>query len=189
MKLALITSEEESEKEILLLTEMFEKFNFNLHVRKPKFSSLELKNWINKLDKTYHNRMIVHGNDGFNLKANIAGFHKKGKDEWTFGKYTSASCHSFEEVLEAKNKIEYSFLSPIKNSISKKGYNANFTAKELRHFFDQHDVNVYALGGITPSDIKEMRTLGFTGVALMGAIWNAKNPISQLEKAINQCQS
>ena len=99
MKLVLITSEDSSDREVSLLHEMLENFDFNLHVRKPQFSIIELDNWINNMDTTYHNRMIIHGSAGFELKARIGGIHKKGKDDWTSGKYISASCHSFAEVF------------------------------------------------------------------------------------------
>ena len=167
---------------------MLDEHEFSLHVRKPKFSEVELNNWINNFKSEHHNRMIVHGSNGFNLEANISGVHKRSTDQWEEGKYISAACHSFDEVINATDKTKYTILSPIKNSISKKGYKSKFNTDDLVSFFQRNEAQTIALGGITPESISEMKSIGFSGVALCGAIWEANDPINELKKAINECQ-
>ncbi|MDD6809054.1 MAG: thiamine phosphate synthase, partial [Bacteroidales bacterium] len=43
----------------------------------------------------------------------------------------SVSCHSLEELSAHKAKFDYLFLSPIFDSISKKGYSGRFTREQL----------------------------------------------------------
>ena len=92
--------------------------------------------------------------------------------------------HSFAEVENFDKKIKFGFLSPIFDSISKPGYNSNFTEEELKTFFKKrnkakdHNVKkLYALGGIRPNLTKKSKEIGFDGVGVVGGIWNTPNPL------------
>ena len=67
----------------------------------------------------------------------------------------------------------YMSLSPIFDSISKKGYKAAFSAAELeearlRGIIDQR---VMALGGVTFDKINEVKRMGFGGAMILGDAW------------------
>ena len=85
---------------------------------------------------------------------------------------TSRSCHTFEEVLRYKEECDYLFLSPIFDSISKRGYKSRFSDEVLRRASVEGliDSKVIALGGVTLDKIPYLRSLNFGGVAMMGAI-------------------
>lgn len=84
----------------------------------------------------------------------------------------SYSCHTIADIhTHAREKdIDYMTLSPIFDSISKKGYRAaGFTTAEL------HDINnrypyIIALGGVTPQHTGTLARLGFAGYAVLGAL-------------------
>lgn len=84
----------------------------------------------------------------------------------------SRSCHSIEE-LDHIEDIDYCFLSPIFDSISKKGYLSAFSKEELADASRKGIINskVYALGGITPEHIPLLQEFGFGGVAVLGYLW------------------
>ena len=81
---------------------------------------------------------------------------------------TTSSCHSIEEVLEAKGR-KYVTLSPVFDSISKPGYAARFSPAELKAIH-RATVPVIALGGITPFNAASLDEYGFAGYAVMGAL-------------------
>lgn len=80
--------------------------------------------------------------------------------------------HTFEEVLRYKEECDYLFLSPIFDSISKRGYKSRFSDEVLRRASVEGliDSKVIALGGVTLDKIPYLRSLNFGGVAMMGAI-------------------
>lgn len=71
---------------------------------------------------------------------------------------------------------DYVFLSPIFDSISKQGYKAAFTRAELTEIRAILSQNVYALGGITFDNLKEVEQLGFCGAAMLGGFWEKPYP-------------
>jgi hypothetical protein len=95
---------------------------------------------------------------------------------------TSISTHS---VSEANNcSSQYCYISPIYPSISKKGYqNKNLLGaiKKLQHIPE----NWVALGGITPENVAELKVIGFHNVAVLGAIWNHKNPLKAYDTLLS----
>ena len=60
------------------------------------------------------------------------------------------------------------------DSISKKGYQSNFTDEKLRQAsrIGVIDHKVIALGGVTFDKIPYLQSLNFGGVAMLGAIYN-----------------
>jgi thiamine-phosphate pyrophosphorylase len=64
-------------------------------------------------------------------------------------------------------------LSPIFDSISKQGYHAAFTCKQIEEARLQGliDERVMALGGVTFSKIEEVKQMGFGGAMILGDAW------------------
>lgn len=83
-----------------------------------------------------------------------------------------------------------SFLSPIYGSISKPGYEAAFPdADALASALAGARYPVLALGGVTPDKFEELRELGFAGAALLGAVWQAPDPVAAFEAALRQAEA
>lgn len=79
--------------------------------------------------------------------------------------------------------MDYLFLSPIFNSISKPNYPAQFPLEQLRASTIIDD-KVIALGGIALERLPLLHGIPFGGVALLGDFWNrlpSTNPISHLK--------
>ena len=70
--------------------------------------------------------------------------------------------------------MRFLFLSPDFETTSNKCYNANYTPAELKkaHKAGIIDKKVIALGGIDIDNIAEVKSYGFGGAAIMGALWN-----------------
>ena len=81
---------------------------------------------------------------------------------------------ALEELKEQKRNFDYVFFSPVFDSISKQDYRANYSPEELRkaHKAGIIDKKVMALGGIDVDNVREVKSLGFGGVAIMGALWS-----------------
>ena len=90
----------------------------------------------------------------------------------------STSVHSLEAYNALPVHFSYAFLGPVFDSISKPGYEAvsfDFSKKE------ELPVKLVGLGGIGAGNVKQVLEMGFDGAALLGAIWNSEDPITELK--------
>lgn len=168
-----------NEKEIII--SLFENGLEIFHLHKPNFSvrqngrtpsfsgEEEIKNFIQQFPKKEQEKIFLHSD---------------------FPKF-----HSLQELNDCKEKYEYVFLSPVFDSISKKNYKGMFSHR--LHKFSQikselisaiSGKNIIALSGIDEDKIETCRELGFAGVAVLGAIWNSKNPIEKFRKIKLLCE-
>lgn len=127
---------------------------------KPSFSKEETENFIQQISVEYRNRIVLHSN---------------------YLKF-----HSLNELEDCEEKYDYAFLSPIFDSISKAGYKSNYDLKEIKVFFKNRNEKIIALGGIDEDKIDTVKDLGFSGIALLGAIWQTENPVEKFKRIKEQ---
>src|ERR1041385_3866266 len=161
MKIILISPSQNIPRETEMITSLFENGLEIFHVHKPGFSEEELKNYLRSLPQEYSDKIFLH--------SNFPKFHSPG------------------ELKNYKEKYEYAFLSPIFDSISKKGYRSTFNDLfELRNAVSGK--KIIALGGIDENKIEICHELGFSGVAVCGAVWESENSAEKFLKIKSLCE-
>ena len=75
MKLIVITSSRTIPDETTFVTKMFESGLMTLHLRKPRFSTNQLKEFLNEIPKHFHNRIVIHSHHKLALKYDLKGIH------------------------------------------------------------------------------------------------------------------
>lgn len=134
------------------------------HLRKPDWSDEEMMTLLNNLNDEVKQKTILHKN----FKASCHSFDEV---EALNKKMIDNSCH-FALIEGTGSQLNYCFLSPIFNSISKIGYRAKFDKKELKEFLKkERKIKVIALGGVTPENYQELIDMGFDGGAFLGSVW------------------
>lgn len=168
------------------------------HIRKPSFSLQEMREYLAVFPNEVRQKLSLHDFHSLAFEMGIGGIHinKRNpilKEEYK-KKRISVSCHSIEQVKEWKEKANYIFLSPIFDSISKKGYKSTFSPDELKNCFNKKILNdkVVALGGITKKNIKELENIGFSSCALLSDLWQLPKtmfitPNKTSEEIIKEC--
>lgn len=140
------------------------------HIRKPDWDYETTASLIKLIPPELHSKLKIH--DHFELmdKFELYGVHLNERNPSHLGhnKNVSKSCHKIEE-LENIQDFDYVTLSPIYDSISKKGYQKSFELEKLKTFLKGK--NVIALGGVTPNNFEELRQAGFSGAALSGYLF------------------
>ncbi|MDR0368783.1 MAG: thiamine phosphate synthase [Bacteroidales bacterium] len=179
LRIVVITSPDFVREETEKIHALFEAGLEILHVRKPKASKEEYIRFLNGIQPVYHGRIKIHEYFELADSLNVSGVHlnvRCPKYEGEKPLQISKSCHSLEE-LSAIDKYDYVFLSPIFDSISKKGYDSNFSADVLKKASEQGIINrkVIALGGINPATLPLVKKYAFGGVAVLGTIWQTEN--------------
>lgn len=146
------------------------------HIRKPDFTEIQMRDYLSHFDADVRKHLSLHDHHRLAVEMNIGGVHLNSRNPnppENFGGRVSRSCHSVEEVLQCKNKVDYCFLSPIFDSISKQGYCSKFSLAELKHLFDEKvlDEKVCALSGVTFDNIGQLEEVGFSSFAMLSALW------------------
>ena len=174
MKLIAVTTEKFFDRETEGVTALFKEGLERLHLRKPEATEAETANWLTAIPAAFHSRIVLH--DHFKLATifPLGGIHLNRRNPSPIVQKgsVSRSCHSLTEIRES-NGLDYYFLSPVFDSISKAEYRATINLNEVAEAFRQKAIpcEVYALGGITPARMQTVKQTGFAGAAILGALW------------------
>jgi thiamine-phosphate pyrophosphorylase len=203
MKLVVITQSEKSDNEITAITQMFEAGLETLHVRKNRFSTRELDEYISQIPAHFHNRIIIHSHHKLALKYNLKGYH-----------YTSTHLHnplklwinkklifirrpnliktiSFKRIadvyLKQKVQTSYCFVGTVFNSITGE-LASGFYPEILKAANQKSGRKIYARGGVNTKSVELAYELGFYGVALFGSLWKSSNPYTKYLEFVRFCK-
>ena len=202
MEFILISSPQAIENEWEILSELFRKGLQRFHLRKPHWDKNQYQKALEKIDTAFHQRIIIHdfpilaqdfGLGGIHLKEGV----RKGLDVETWEEILkhkkanslslSTSVHSLGDWNQLNEAFEYAFLSPVFDSLSKKGYRAS---KDWQHPILRHSRSkAIALGGIDVDKISQLHSWNYDGLAALGAVWNhPSQAIVRTLKLIKACQ-
>ena len=93
----------------------------------------------------------------------------------------SSSFHD-PEVLNASNiNFDYHLLSPVFSSISKKGYEGK--GFDVNHI----SKSIIGMGGVNAETIHKVYELGYSGVGVLGGIWNSDDIIESFMAISKEC--
>lgn len=178
-KIILFSPPDFLENEIPALISLFREGLAYFHVRKNTENEAEVLDYIAQIPQEFHSRLMIHNHYNVVEKFQVKGVHFNKNLAITNGNYEnlflSQSVHSFEEIKNLDKRINYVFLSPIFDSISKENYASQFSEAELRNFLsyynDKGSAEIIALGGINAKNAQIAFDYGFQGVAILGWIW------------------
>lgn len=179
----IVISKDSGNKDCKAVNALFQRGLELFHLRKPDFSINDMIDWISNIDKKYHNKITVHSHFELLNSYNIGGVHLNLQRTEDLGLIRrtdfrkSYSCHSLEEVKAFSSKFDYVFLSPVFDSISKIGYKSKFDLSILKEEIPKMAGKIIALGGINKTNAKSCIDMGFSGIALLGAIWHDSDNI------------
>lgn len=198
MSLIIITPEITHPAEIDLIHAFFENGLVKLHVRKPFFSATDYRGFLYQIDQKFHPRISIH--DHFELLKTFPGLglhlrsraRENEKIIHSIGSLSpatiSTSFHSWNEIEKNQYPFDYVFISPVFDSISKKGYSANINLPEIKvvkqkiALQNKKQPRIIALGGVDATNIGSLYQNGFDGAAVLGAVWESGNPLGSFLK-------
>jgi len=181
-----ITHPEKLKKEGEIINALFHEGLPCLHLRKPGMNIDNVESLLKKIESKFHNRVMVNDLVEMADRYNIKGVHFSGQAKQLlstpFNELSkSCSCHSFHEIADVAAFCDYVFLSPIFNSISKKGYKAAFNFDDLvKELSQENRTKIIALGGISPEKIVKAKQVGFDGVAVLGGLWDETSTLKKV---------
>ncbi|HTA61885.1 MAG TPA: thiamine phosphate synthase [Bacteroidia bacterium] len=204
MKVVVISPSKIKENEINNIIKMFEAGLDCYHLRKPKFSTKQLQEYIEKIPKQFHNRIITHSHHNLARKYNLQGVHytkkhlEKNLKNWWREKMLRISTSNFIKTSshgklaslyedEEGMKFDYVFLSPIFDTITGK-YQSGYYEDSIKLALQKTGKKVIARGGVDVTRIEKIKELGFYGMALYSSVWDKENPVEEYLKVIQRCK-
>ncbi|CAM2810960.1 thiamine phosphate synthase [Rariglobus hedericola] len=188
MKLIVISPENEDSREQSVLAQLFAAGLTSYHLRKPTWSRDQLAAWLRSLPAEFHSRIVLHSHHELAAEFAVGGVHN-APTATPFAPLRSHAVHSLVELgglLDARARLVF---SPVFPSFSKPGYGPAFDRDELRTLLAlPRRAEVIALGGIDATRIQACREFGFDGVAILGAVWQAADPVrafAELQNALH----
>ena len=184
--LIVITPENDIENEIELTNALFQAGLEILHLRKPNKNYAQHMAYLSGIDEAYHNKIVLHNEHDLAEDFMLKGIHieeaprrQLGED---FGLYVSrftsqgydvsTSFHSVEEMLLYKTvPVIYTLISPVFSAISKPGMEG------VGHNVQNVPLTVLGMGGINKETILPAKELGYSGVGVLGGVWNDEEPL------------
>ena len=201
MKLIVITPSVTVEHELSQIREMFESGLPTLHVRKPKFSTSQLKAYLDDIPHQFHKNIVIHSHHELGSKYNLKGIHytkshlRNNFKNWWREKRLKLSLQNFSKSCshtklaslyeDHKFKFDYVFLSPIFDSLSGK-FQSGFFEDGVRQANLKSGQKIIARGGVELKKIEQIQELGFHGLALYSCLWKKTNPLEEYLKIIQK---
>jgi thiamine monophosphate synthase len=180
--LAVITSPADVAGEMECLEGMLEAGLGKLHLRKPGGG---VEGLLERLAPRWASRLVVHGSVGLAARYGVPQVHGAIRNAGPFA--VSTSVHSWKELRRLPSGVPYAFISPVFDSLSKRGYLAN--ADLLTIPPEPLPCRPVGMGGVSVDTIGLMIARGWTGAALLGWIWeepgNAVSRFEQIKKVID----
>ncbi len=160
-----------------------------IHVRKPESGEGEVDRLLNRLKESGcdMSRLTIHYNEPLARKYGLGGVHLRGEELGKgvgAGLRRSLSTHSWMEMQQYAGRVDYLFVSPLFDSISKPGYRSGLDPEETFCRLAHHDGRVVALGGISADTMTKVERLGFDGAAVLGAVWSIDEGRIDVEKSL-----
>ncbi|NKI25129.1 thiamine phosphate synthase [Arenibacter sp. 6A1] len=194
----LIASEKDLENETAHLNQLFKAGLASYHFRKPAKSLEECRRFLDLIDSEYHARIVTHGFHALAEEYTLKGVHLKEQLRTDLkegllpyvqnyrdkGFTVSSSFHEPEALSDCKIPFDYCLLSPVFTSISKQGYQGK--GFNIGHV----PKKIIGLGGIREETIAQTVALGYSGIGVLGAIWQSKEPIKsfiRIQQAYRAC--
>lgn len=142
-----------------------------LHIRKPGASHMEVGALLEQLlCGESAARIVLHGFRKLALHYGIRQVHGPWEDGGVEGLALSSSLHSWEAVKGIPaGKLEYVFISPLFDSVSKAGYRGR--PELLQCPMGLRPCRYIGLGGVNEGNIGELLSHGWDGAAVLGWIW------------------
>jgi thiamine-phosphate pyrophosphorylase len=194
MKLLVLSpSSGDAISEPFIVTKLFELGLETFHLRKPRYSTREMTEYLDKIPARFHNRIVIHSHHMLALKYNLKGIHltrthlQKKIRLWINLRLIrlkrphitiSTSFRKLASLYEEDNIYSYVFLSPIFDSISGK-FQAGFNEHSLRAAIKKTPFQIIARGGVDSLKITKVTDVGFAGLVLGSSLWKLPDPVQE----------
>lgn len=172
MDIVVISAEDRVDMEVETLIALLKDKACRIHIRKPFWELGRIEQLIKEIPSEYYHRISLHEHSQLVKNYKLGGLHLKSDQSVpsTWNGILSKSFHELKDLKKNENdQLSYAFLSPVFDSISKNNYQGRY--EDWKNEKMDFSLPVYALGGMELDKIGKINSMGFSGFAVIGAIW------------------
>jgi thiamine-phosphate pyrophosphorylase len=181
MELIVISNPIAVADECIIINQLFHTGLKYFHIRKPGSEIQTVRELLNGIDPGFYDRIALHQFHEIATEFGIKRLHytetarkQSNLQRWQLqrdnGFTLSTSIHDIT-LLPGLKLFKYVFYGPVFDSLSKPGYLSKLPA-DFNLTRPGINPKVIALGGIEVTNLKKIKTMGFEGAAVLGALWN-----------------
>lgn len=201
MELVVVTSPDKFQSEIPAAIELFQSGLMTLHLRKSKFSTTKLKEYIEAIPEQYHNRIILHTHHKLAFQFNLKGIHltkhHRKSPVKLFFKITlfrlrkpklliTRSFHQIESITENRTRFSYAFLNPFFSKIDPLKNSFDVNREFLSKSIAKSRCPVYASGNISMENYQAAKGMNLSGMAVSKLLWQYEGNKGDLFRKIQE---
>ncbi len=201
MKLVVITPSKDVPDEHTLVTKMFESGLSTLHLRKPRFSTNQMSQYIAQIPVHFHNRIVIHSHHSLAIRYKLKGIHLSREHLEKNWRYWFISTRLKMRFSRTSKSRSYSRLQQVYHH-EEQDYDYfligtmfnNMTGELYSGFFEEGVIaanknsgkKLIARGGTSPSSIAKAHRYGFSGIAFNSFLWNGESPYENFLKLLEE---
>jgi len=199
MRLIVITPSTDVPDEPTLVTKMFESGLTTLHLRKPKYSTNQMMEYIKEIPVHFHNRIVIHSHHSLAIKFTLKGIHLSKTHLSKHWKYwyvrlrlkmkfsKTQKSRSYSRLQQVYNQEEQNFdyflIGTMFNNMTG-GFYSGFYEEGVAAAIKNSDKRLVARGGTSLKTIEKAHKFGFYGIAFNSYLWNADHPYENFLKVL-----
>ncbi len=180
---------------------MFETGLTTLHLRKPKYSTSQMAEYIKEIPSHFHNRIVIHSHHKLALKFKLKGIHLSSthmSKKWRyvfvrlrlklrFARTSKSRSYSrLQQIYKKEDQnFDYYLVGTMFNNMTGEFY-SGFYEDGIIAAIKNSDKQLIARGGTSPKVIPRAAKVGFHGIAFNSYVWNAESPYANFLKIIEE---
>jgi thiamine-phosphate pyrophosphorylase len=169
-----------------------------IHLRKPTKSKEELATYLKQLQDSTLSKIILHSHPELARDFSIKGVQINRYltmiqmlNSKISPNYLSYSAHSLADLRFYASQVHQICLSPIFESISKKGHrNPELKHNEIKKYLTYYAgrAKIFALGGVCEENIPAIKEMKFQGLILMGTLWEKYKDVNDASTLVKRIE-
>jgi thiamine-phosphate pyrophosphorylase len=199
MKLLVITPSKDVADEQILITKMFESGLTTLHLRKPKYSTNQMMDYLAEIPEHFHDRIVIHSHHQLALSYSLKGIHLSKthlSKHWRyffirlrlklkFGKTSKSRSYSRlrQIYLVEEQNFDYYLIGTMYHSMTGDLY-SGFYEEGIIAAIKNGKKKLIARGGTSINVIAKTHKYGFSGIAFGSFIWESDQPYETFLKIL-----
>lgn len=201
MKLIVITATNDVPDETSLVTKMFESGLMTLHLRKPKKSTRQMKEYLEEIPAIFHDRIVLHYHHDLVFKFNLKGIHLSQVHLSKHWKYwyvrlrlkmrfaDTSKSRSYSRLQQVytpeERKYSYFLLGTMFNRMTGELY-SGYYEEGLKAAIQKGGKNLVARGGCIAGSAVKAQGYGFYGIAYNSFIWSGEEPYARFLQLLDE---
>lgn len=173
------------------LLRLFESGLEYYHLRRPHWTAARCSSWIESVPAKWRSRIVLHQHPQLVRKYNLAGFHGAAGAAGGFSGKFFAQCEDYQEMLKLGKNCRRVALGPV---FPPEKYDVTVPRRTLSEYAaiaaywkkQGGKAEVFAFGGIREENLRDCRAAGFSGVVVVGAVWDAPDPVKAFKKLLRK---